>query len=126
MTPVIGITAYDDEAAWRNWKGRAASRPYAYVNAVRRGGGRPVLLPPGGDEAEARATVAGLDGLIVAGGPDIHPGRYGRGRHPRHPARVTRGPRRPSRSGTPGTWPSPAPRSPRACRCWLSAAACRR
>ena len=83
MTPVIGITAYDDEAAWRNWKARAAMLPYAYVNAVRHGGGRPVLLPPGGDEAEASATVAGLDGLVVAGGPDIDPGRYGRTRHPR-------------------------------------------
>ena len=83
MTPVIGITAYDDEAAWRNWKARAAMLPYAYVNAVRHGGGRPVLLPPGGDEAEARATVAGLDGLVVAGGPDVDPGRYGRARHPR-------------------------------------------
>src|ERR1700757_3166431 len=75
MTPVIGITAYDDEAAWRNWKARAAMLPYAYVNAVRQGGGRPVLLPPGGDEAEASATVAGLDGLIVSGGPDIDPVR---------------------------------------------------
>jgi putative glutamine amidotransferase len=83
MTPVIGITAYDDEAAWRNWKARAAMLPYAYVNAVREGGGRPVLLPPGGDEAEASATVAGLDGLIVAGGPDIDPVRYGSARHPR-------------------------------------------
>ena len=82
MTPVIGITAYDDEAAWRNWKARAAMLPYAYVNAVRQGGGRPVLLPPGGDEAEASATVAGLDGLVVAGGPDIDPIRYGAARHP--------------------------------------------
>jgi putative glutamine amidotransferase len=83
MTPVIGITAYDDEAAWRNWKARAAMLPYAYVNAVRQGGGRPVLLPPGGDETEASATVAGLDGLVVSGGPDIDPVRYGRARHPR-------------------------------------------
>ena len=82
MTPAIGITAYDDEAAWRNWKARAAMLPYAYVNAVRQGNGRPVLLPPGGDEAEASATVAGLDGLVVAGGPDIDPVRYGRARHP--------------------------------------------
>src|ERR1700731_4883849 len=103
MTPVIGITAYDDEAAWRNWKARAAMLPYAYVNAVRQGGGRPVLLPPGGDEAEASATVAGLDGLVVAGGAGT----------------------RPARSGTPGTWPLPAPRWLRACRCWPSAAACR-
>jgi putative glutamine amidotransferase len=83
MTPVIGITAYDDEAAWRSWKNRAALLPYVYVDSVRRAGGRPVLLPPGGDEDEARATVAGLDGLLVSGGPDIDPVRYGKARHPR-------------------------------------------
>ena len=83
MTPVIGITAYDDDAEWRKWQARAALLPYAYVNAVRRGGGRPVLLPPGGDGDEARETVAGLDGLVVSGGPDIDPVRYGQTRHPR-------------------------------------------
>ena len=83
MRPVIGITAYDDEAAWRNWKARAALLPYSYVDSVRRGGGRPVLLPPGGDADEASGTVAGLDGLIVSGGPDVDPVRYGRARHPK-------------------------------------------
>jgi putative glutamine amidotransferase len=83
MTPVIGITAYDEEAAWRRWKARAAVLPYAYVDAVRRAGGRPVLLPPGGDANEASETVAGLDGLIVAGGPDVDPVRYGQARHPK-------------------------------------------
>ena len=83
MTPVIGITAYDDEAEWRKWQARAALLPYAYINAVRRGGGRPVLLPPGGDGDEAGETVAGLDGLVVSGGPDIDPVRYGQARHPR-------------------------------------------
>jgi putative glutamine amidotransferase len=83
MTPVVGITAYEDQAAWRNWKARAALLPYAYVDAVRRGGGRPVLLPPGGDTSEASETVAGLDGLVVSGGPDVDPARYGKARHPR-------------------------------------------
>jgi putative glutamine amidotransferase len=81
MTPVIGITTYDDEAAWRNWKARAAMLPYVYVDAVRAGGGRPVMLPPGGGDDEAGATVAGLDGLVVSGGPDIDPARYGAARH---------------------------------------------
>ena len=88
MTPVIGITTYDDEAAWRNWKARAAMLPYAYVEAVRRSGGRPVLLPPGGDGEEAGLTVAGLDGLVVSGGPDIDPARYGAARHPQTQAPV--------------------------------------
>lgn len=63
--------------------------PWMYVEAVRRGGGRPVLLPPGGDEDEAGATVAGLDGVVVAGGPDIDPDRYGAARHPRTQPPVT-------------------------------------
>lgn len=83
MSPVIGITTYDDHAAWRGWNARAALLPYAYVDSVRNAGGRAVLLPPGGTDAEARETVAGLDGLVVSGGPDIDPARYGAARHPK-------------------------------------------
>jgi putative glutamine amidotransferase len=83
MTPVIGIATYDDdEASWRSWTARAALLPYSYIDAVRTSGGRPVLLPPGGTEEEAFAAVAGVDGLIVAGGPDVDPVRYGAARHP--------------------------------------------
>jgi len=82
MTPVIGITTYEDHASWPNWSARAAMLPWVYVDAVRRNGGRPVLLPPGGDDEEAGATVAGLDGLVVTGGPDVDPGWYGAARHP--------------------------------------------
>src|SRR5712672_291835 len=88
MTPVIGITTYEDQASWRNWSARAAMLPYVYVDAVRRSGARAILLPPGGDDDEASATVASLDGLVVAGGPDIDPVRYGASRHPRTQAPV--------------------------------------
>ena len=89
MTPVIGITTYEDQASWRGWSARAAMLPYVYVDAVRRSGGRAVMLPPGGDDEEARATVASLDGLVVTGGPDIDPVRYGAPRHPRTQAPAT-------------------------------------
>jgi putative glutamine amidotransferase len=41
-----------------------------------------VLLPPGGSPAEAAATVAGLDGLVISGGPDLDPAHYGAEPHP--------------------------------------------
>ena len=82
MTPSIGITAHEDNASWRNWSAQVAMLPAVYVSAVRRAGGRPVLLPPGGDQDEAIATVMGLDGLVVSGGPDVDPIRYGQPRHP--------------------------------------------
>ncbi|HEX3751324.1 MAG TPA: gamma-glutamyl-gamma-aminobutyrate hydrolase family protein [Streptosporangiaceae bacterium] len=82
MRPLIGISTYNDLAQWRDWNAPAALIPQTYVNAVRRSGGRPVLLPPGGDPAEAAATVADLDGLIVSGGGDVDPARYGAAPHP--------------------------------------------
>jgi len=82
MTPLIGITTYNDVAQWRDWSAPAAVLPRTYVDAVRLAGGRPVLLPPGGTPAEAAQTVADLDGLVVAGGGDVDPARYGAAMHP--------------------------------------------
>jgi putative glutamine amidotransferase len=82
MTPLIGITTYNDVAQWRDWSAPAAVLPRTYVDAIRRGGGRPALLPPGGTPAEAALTVADLDGLVVAGGDDVDPARYGAAMHP--------------------------------------------
>jgi putative glutamine amidotransferase len=82
MRPLIGISTYNDLAQWRDWSSPAALIPRTYVDAVRRSQGRPVLLPPGGDPAEAAATVADLDGLIVSGGGDVDPARYGAAAHP--------------------------------------------
>jgi gamma-glutamyl-gamma-aminobutyrate hydrolase PuuD len=78
-TPVIGITCDVELARWGMWERRAALVPAVYVEAVRRAGGRPLLVPPMADGAEE--TVAALDGLILAGGADIEAERYGRTRH---------------------------------------------
>ncbi|HEX8009287.1 MAG TPA: gamma-glutamyl-gamma-aminobutyrate hydrolase family protein [Trebonia sp.] len=83
MAPTIGITTYHTRAAWRGWAEDGALLPWTYVTAIRNSGGRPVLLPPGGDPAEAEATVAVLDGVVIAGGGDIDPAIYGAAKHPK-------------------------------------------
>ena len=82
MAPTIGITTYHTTADWRGWSEDGALLPWKYVSAIRTAGGRPVLLPPGGDTAEAEATVAVLDGIVIAGGGDINPAIYGAAKHP--------------------------------------------
>ncbi len=67
--PIIGITTYgrDEDNRFR--------APGDYVDAVRRAGGVPVLLPPGDEAIELVASF--VDGLILAGGGDIDPQHYG-------------------------------------------------
>ena len=77
--PVIGITCYVEPARYTVWDTPAALLPYDYVEQVARAGGQPVILPPIGHPA---ATVDRLDGLILAGGGDIDPARYGEPPHP--------------------------------------------
>lgn len=48
-----------------------------YMESVLRAGGLPVLLPHFSDEATARALASRLDGLLLAGGGDVRPSRYG-------------------------------------------------
>lgn len=73
--PVVGITTYVEEARWGAWERRAALVPHSYVAAVAEGGALPVLLPPLG--SGAAQVVARLDGLVVSGGADVDPARYG-------------------------------------------------
>lgn len=78
MRPLIGLTTYRQEAAWGAWRQSADLLPSEYAIAVERAGGTPVLLPPVGDPLEAAsAAVARLDGLIISGGADVEPARYG-------------------------------------------------
>lgn len=75
MRPVIGITCYVEPATFTVWEDMTvALLPYMYVEQVARAGGQPVVLPPAGDPAR---LVERLDGLILAGGGDIDPARYG-------------------------------------------------
>jgi putative glutamine amidotransferase len=82
-TPVIGLTTYREDASWGVWHQRADLLPTAYAGAVEATGGIPVLLPPVGQAGAADAVVARLDGVVISGGADVDPGRYGAEPHPR-------------------------------------------
>jgi putative glutamine amidotransferase len=72
--PVIGITTYVTPARWSSWDVEAALVPAAYVEAVERAGGRPLLVPP--SEAGVGETLDALDGLLFSGGSDLDPDLY--------------------------------------------------
>jgi len=74
VTPLIGITAYGEQAAWGVWEQQAVLLPRLYTDAVFEAGGLPVLLAPRPESVEA---VDRLDGVVLAGGPDLDPRRYG-------------------------------------------------
>jgi putative glutamine amidotransferase len=81
--PLIGISTYLEAGArWGTWELEAALLPAGYPRLVQRAGGLAAMLPPDAPE-HAAATVARLDGLVIAGGPDVEPVRYGADRDPR-------------------------------------------
>jgi putative glutamine amidotransferase len=53
-----------------------------YLRAVQAAGGVPVLLPPTLDPDARRALAGDLDGLLLTGGGDVDPGRFGEAPHP--------------------------------------------
>ncbi|HEV7740802.1 MAG TPA: gamma-glutamyl-gamma-aminobutyrate hydrolase family protein [Pseudolysinimonas sp.] len=81
--PLIGLTSYRQRAQTGVWDVTASFLPAVYIDAVTRAGGIAVLLPPQepADAAVAAEVVASLDGVIVTGGGDIAPERYGAERH---------------------------------------------
>ncbi|AJE39843.1 gamma-glutamyl-gamma-aminobutyrate hydrolase family protein [Streptomyces nodosus] len=81
--PLIGVSTYwETGTRWGVWELDAALLPTGYPLLVRRAGGLVAMLPPD-DPAHAAAAVARLDGLVIAGGPDVDPARYGAPRSPR-------------------------------------------
>ncbi|WP_446039398.1 gamma-glutamyl-gamma-aminobutyrate hydrolase family protein [Streptomyces sp. SID1121] len=82
MKPLIGVSTYlEDSARWGVWDLPAALLPVGYPRLVQRAGGLAVMLPPD-DPASAASVVARLDGLVIAGGPDVEPVRYDAEPHP--------------------------------------------
>lgn len=75
--PLIGITAADrdEELVTSPWYAASFSVPSEYVDAVRRAGGNPVLLPPGEQGWDRWLSI--LDGVVVTGGSDVAADLYG-------------------------------------------------
>ena len=68
---MIGITgSYSEE-------NQRLSLNERYFEAIIRAGGLPVMLPQTADKAVAEALLEGIDGLLLSGGVDVLPSRYG-------------------------------------------------
>ncbi|WEH19255.1 gamma-glutamyl-gamma-aminobutyrate hydrolase family protein [Streptomyces sp. VNUA24] len=81
--PLIGVSTYlESGARWGVWELEAALLPVGYPRLVQAAGGIAAMLPPD-DPSYAADAVARLDGLVIAGGPDVDPARYGAERSPR-------------------------------------------
>jgi len=81
--PMIGLTGYRTPGQMTIYDGELAVLPAQYVEAITRAGGTAVLLPPQKiDQATANTLVGRLDGLVICGGADVNPARYGQERGP--------------------------------------------
>jgi putative glutamine amidotransferase len=73
LRPLIGITCFIRDTSYGKWNRNAAILPSAYLSAVERAGGIPMIIPPAGDMT---TLLDAIDGLIISGGPDVSPARY--------------------------------------------------
>jgi len=73
MRPLIGVSS--------DYQGGKCTVWHHYPKAVEAAGGVPVVLPPVGREV-LREMLVQLGGVLITGGPDIPPARYGQEKHP--------------------------------------------
>lgn len=54
-----------------------------YADAVQRAGGLPFLVPPTDDESVVAESIDRCDAMVLLGGGDVNPARYGQSEHAR-------------------------------------------
>ena len=76
--PLIGLSTYRSPAQMDGYDTDFVALPAQYLEAITRGGGVGVLIPPQPlDPAEATRILGALDGVVICGGWDVEPSRYG-------------------------------------------------
>lgn len=75
MRPVIGITPSPQHDAFSHGDFYRFAMSDTYVRAVQSAGGVPIVLPP--QLGNAADLIDTIDGLLLSGGADVAPDRYG-------------------------------------------------
>jgi putative glutamine amidotransferase len=74
LRPIIGIPC---AVVTESWYGPVFGNYVSYVRAVEAAGGIPQLIQQTPDQQVLERLYASLDGLLLAGGDDVDPARYG-------------------------------------------------
>jgi len=75
--PVIGIAT----GIYNQGSEERISVSTSYLSAVETAGGVPLILPPGLDKRSTDGLFSRINGLLLIGGGDVDPARYGEKRH---------------------------------------------
>jgi putative glutamine amidotransferase len=77
--PLIAVVSYHlDGSRVARWPEGGYGVPALYVDALRRAGARPLIVAPG-EPGEPEDVLAPFGGLLLIGGGDVDPARYGGG-----------------------------------------------
>jgi len=75
--PLIAVVAYHlDGSRVARWPEGGYGVPALYLDALRRAGARTAIVAPG-EEGEPEELLEPFDGLLLVGGGDVDPARYG-------------------------------------------------